>query len=287
MSIIAISAMRNEAPYLIEWVAYHMMVGFDHFVIVSNDCEDGTDLMLDRLQAMGLVTHIPNDKKGKNSLQWRALALAQKSQAYQNAKWAMVFDVDEYVNIKIGSGHLSDVFKALEKQGEVIDAIAMQWRFFGNNDVYPIHDERLLIEQFVKAAPYPVYFPWQACLYKSLFRLSDRFEKLGVHRPKKAKNARVNWFDSRGERVKSVAFEDNFLPLFPPHGGMDMMQLNHYALRSYLGFLVKADRGLPNHHKRAVDVRYWIERNFNHCDETSILRHKEALVIRKNALLAA
>ncbi len=40
---IAIGAIvKNEAPYLREWVAYHKAVGVDAFIIGDNDSTDGT-----------------------------------------------------------------------------------------------------------------------------------------------------------------------------------------------------------------------------------------------------
>lgn len=55
-----VSCMRNEAPFLLEWVAYHSMLGFDRIFVYTNACTDGTDMMLERLQQMGVLTHMHN-----------------------------------------------------------------------------------------------------------------------------------------------------------------------------------------------------------------------------------
>ena len=34
--------MRDEGPYLLEWVAYHRLIGFTDIVVCSNDCVDGS-----------------------------------------------------------------------------------------------------------------------------------------------------------------------------------------------------------------------------------------------------
>ena len=49
-----VSTMKNEAPYILEWVAYHKAIGFDAFLIYTNDCTAGTDFMLDRLEELGV-----------------------------------------------------------------------------------------------------------------------------------------------------------------------------------------------------------------------------------------
>ena len=67
MTTVAITCVRNEGAYLIEWLAHHRAVGFDHFVVFTNDCSDQTCQVLDYFAGLGWVTHIPNPgpyKKG-------------------------------------------------------------------------------------------------------------------------------------------------------------------------------------------------------------------------------
>jgi hypothetical protein len=54
--------MKNEAPYILEWVAHHLVIGFDHIVVLTNDCTDTTNAILTRLDALGYVTFQPNKK---------------------------------------------------------------------------------------------------------------------------------------------------------------------------------------------------------------------------------
>jgi hypothetical protein len=61
MRFLAILSVRNEAAFLLEWLAHHRAVGFTDFLVFSNDCQDGTDRMLDRLDALGHLTHLRNE----------------------------------------------------------------------------------------------------------------------------------------------------------------------------------------------------------------------------------
>ncbi|MDH5530269.1 MAG: glycosyltransferase family 2 protein, partial [Paracoccaceae bacterium] len=70
---LAILTVRNEGAFLIDWLAHHRASGFTDFLVFSNDCQDGTDLMLDRLSAMGWLTHVRNDSGHKRGPQWSAL----------------------------------------------------------------------------------------------------------------------------------------------------------------------------------------------------------------------
>ena len=59
MRVLAILGVKNEGAFLLEWLAHHRACGFTDFLVFSNDCSDGTDLMLDRLAAMGWLTPCP------------------------------------------------------------------------------------------------------------------------------------------------------------------------------------------------------------------------------------
>ena len=48
---------------MLEWVAYHLSIGFDHILIATNDCDDGSDELAKALQELRLVTHLENSGK--------------------------------------------------------------------------------------------------------------------------------------------------------------------------------------------------------------------------------
>ena len=58
-----ISSVKDEGPFLLEWVAHHLVLGFDRILIASNDCSDGTDRLLAALDGAGYVRHVPNKLK--------------------------------------------------------------------------------------------------------------------------------------------------------------------------------------------------------------------------------
>src|ERR1700755_2182278 len=57
VSICAI--VRNEGPYILEWIAFHRCVGVEHFFIYDNESTDETSEILQMLQEAGIVTRIP------------------------------------------------------------------------------------------------------------------------------------------------------------------------------------------------------------------------------------
>ena len=100
MRALAILTVKNEGAFLLEWLAHHRATGFSDFLVFSNDCTDGTDLMLDRLQAMGWLTHIRNNATSPRGPQWAALKAADTHPAKASADWILCLDIDEFVNVR-------------------------------------------------------------------------------------------------------------------------------------------------------------------------------------------
>ncbi len=272
MRILAITTMRNEAPFILEWLAYYQHIGVTDFLIYTNDCDDGTDALLDRLAALGVIHHERNHSRGKKSVQWRALTKAQRHPAYAHADWIFVADIDEFLNIHVGNGTIADLMSAVPD----CDGFAIPWRMFGNDGVVSFEDKPIL-EQFTHAAPEALLWPWRAVQYKSLYKQDQRYEKLGVHRPKLSRDADPNrWVEGNG--APFPAHKSAFQRTTAPRYGL--AQINHYAVGAAESFLVKAARGKPNHTSDAIDLAYWSDRNFADTKDNRILRHQTAVAAR-------
>lgn len=268
MRILAVMTVRNEASFLLEWLAHHRACGFTDFLVFSNDCTDGTDAMLDRLQAMGWLVHERNDGPHDEGPQWAALKAADRHPLVRAADWVLFLDIDEFVNIHVGDRTVPALLAALPEA----TAIPLTWRLFGNAGVVPC-DDRPVTETFTRAAPRVLYWPWRAMLFKTLFRNDGSYGKLGVHRPRMPDRARLaaqRWFDGSGRRLPAAFHTGRiFSDLGADHYGL--AQLNHYALGSMEGFVVKSDRGRANRDSSVADVGYWVERNFAAEEDRSIL----------------
>ena len=94
--------MRNDGAYAPEWIAHHLAAGFDRILVLSNENSDGTDAVLDRLAEDARVTHVSFVPKGKKSVQWQALKLADDHPWTAQAEWAMFFDCDEFLCLPNG-----------------------------------------------------------------------------------------------------------------------------------------------------------------------------------------
>lgn len=260
-----VTSVKNEAAFLLEWLAHHRKVGFDHFVVFSNDCTDGTDEMLDRLQDMGWLTHLPNPGPHPKGAQWSALKAAAAHAGLRAADWLLFSDVDEFVNIHVGARDVTSLVAALPGA----DAIALTWRLFGNDGVIG-YEDRPLTQTFTRAAPATLGWPWRAQMYKTLFRNDGTFGRLGVHRPRDPRpGSDPRWFDGSGRDVTASLAQGRLYSDYR-RDNYALAQMNHYALGAMESYLVKADRGRANRDAPAFDLGYWIERNICEAEDRSI-----------------
>ena len=128
MSIVGITCQRDDGAYLVEWLAHHLAAGFDRMLVLSHDCSDGSDDVLQALSADPRIAHLPFEPRGKKSVQWQALKLARQHPWVDAADWVLFFDCDEFICLQ--EGDLPSLISEFEAEQGSFDAIALPWRFF-------------------------------------------------------------------------------------------------------------------------------------------------------------
>jgi hypothetical protein len=133
-SVVAI--VRDEGPYLAEWVAFHRLQGFDRFLIYDNESsDDGPELAeslgCEVLSWPGEVQQLPAYHDALNRLDDKA--------------WAAFIDVDEYLWCPNGSRVVEELGRAAG------DAIGAPWRMFGHSGHYQ-RPAGLTIENYTQCA---------------------------------------------------------------------------------------------------------------------------------------
>ncbi|WP_353472051.1 glycosyltransferase family 2 protein [Salipiger sp. H15] len=275
--ICAVTCVKNEGPFVLEWVAYNRLLGVTDFLVYSNDCDDGTDALLDALAAAGVV-HLPNPAQGR-SYQMEALKDAARQEVVRRADWIWVADVDEFLNIHAGDHTLPALIAACGDP----QAISVSFQFFANAGIAQFEDVPV-IAQFTRSHNPDLWCDQSAIEVKSLVRRDFPLQYLGAHRPffrktlPTAKHPR--WTDGSGRPVPGAflsADRPRRMRRFPAAGARRFATLNHYALRSLDSYLVKTERGDVNREGRIFDESYWQERNDPAWEDRSILRMLPAL----------
>lgn len=279
---VIVGCMKNEAPYIVEWVAYHRAMGVDNFLIYTNGCEDGTTEILDRLQEMGVLQHRNNDDWKGNSPQQYALNSALEEPVIKQAEWIIHIDVDEFMNVRCGNGTLQDFIAAVPDATNV----AMTWRMFGHNGVTKLSNE-FVIDQFDTCAPKYCPKPHTVWGFKTMFKNIGAYEKISCHRPNKLDEAfekTVKWVNGSGKDMTREVAKNGWRSS-KKSIGYDLLQLNHYALRSAESFLIKRQRGRALHVDRSIGINYWIRMDWSDYRDITIKRNLPRLKLEYDRLM--
>ncbi|PWE33723.1 glycosyl transferase family 2 [Maritimibacter sp. 55A14] len=265
--------MKDEGPYVLEWVAHHLALGFTDLVVYTNDCTDGTDEMLMRLEELGLAHHRVNAIPEGIRPQPSALKYAQVEPVVCNSDWLIVFDADEFLCIKRGEGTIDGLISAVEAEGA--NGIVVTWRIFGSGGVQD-WSRAPVTEQYLHAAPPMWNKGWGV---KTLFRFDPDYWKLGIHRPKmKNKHLktefpdRVKWLNGSGRPMEEY-FKFRGWRSITRTVGYDWVQMNHYAVKSMDSYAIRKFRGNVNFKKDKYNADYWALQDRNEVYDDAILRH--------------
>ena len=266
-----VTMMKDEAPFLLHWIAHHRRIGFDRIVVFTNECSDGSDAMLDRLAAMGEVIHHPNPVPRGGKPQPLALRRADKLAEVRESEWIITLDADEYLNVKTSDGTLDALFATAPDA----DGFAITWRMMGSNGLRNWTDTPVT-EAYTRGAPDLFRKGWGV---KTLFRPFDGM-KLGIHRPTlkgKDKSALLarSWVNGSAKPMTSGFKKDMWRSSLATLGYANA-EIAHYATQSHEAYLRRAARGNVNAKPDKYDATYYAIFDRNETDRTGLLRHAEA-----------
>ena len=258
--ILVATCMKDEGPFILEWIAWTKAIGVTDIVVFSNDCGDGSDRLLDRLDAMGEITHLPNPaaSRGGSYLQPAALHYVQQMPVFRRAEFFLSCDVDEFLNIRVGAGRLPDLFAAVP----AFDVLSACELVHGSNG--HVAFEPGLVTELFPGHDNPRPGKWKARAgVKSIVRLGERIAAVRNHRPDLAVPAAdAVWLDGSGRPMADLA-EDREQNGTDRRGRYDLVSLDHFPLRSAESHLVKMARGDVVVAGKQVSRRYWRVRDRN------------------------
>ncbi|MCR9069681.1 MAG: glycosyltransferase family 2 protein [Rhodobacteraceae bacterium] len=257
-SFTILTMMKDEGPFLLEWLAYHRLIGFDRVWVYSNDCRDGSDAMLDRLAEMGLVRHVRNAVPEGRKPQPHALSKGQKNAALTETDWLIVMDADEFLHVKAGDGSVQALVEACPQGTR---GVAVTWRMMGSSghvDWFP----GPVLTTYTHGAPDDFRKGWGV---KTLFRpFADL--KLGIHRPtikgarrdpeKLAALQAMAWVNGSG-RPMPPSFLASGWRSSAATIGYGLAEIAHFATRSLESYILRGDRGNVNLKDGKYDPTYF------------------------------
>lgn len=268
MKLAIAGIVKNENDALLEWIAFHRVVGASHFFIADNGSDDGTRELLVALSQAGVVTVFDFPSVGEQKPQLPAYARILRACPTDIDVLAFI-DADEFILPLEGENSIIPLIERLFAPDDV-SAVALNWANFGSSG-HVFAEEGLVIERFTKRAT--VAFGTNHH-YKSVVR-RGRVETF--HNPHHA-NVRCG-------RYVDVLGRD--LVLHSKHGGglseevvWSGGRINHYAVKSLEEFLVgKSRKGSASLHGRVKHKKYFQGHDRN--DETCLLAQSLAPKVRE------
>lgn len=281
--IVLVSAMRNEAPFVLEWVAYHLAIGVDQIVICANPSTDGTDALLAALAEAGAITYLPTNPGNGVAAQAEAVRAFESAVGYRTGDWYLWLDADEFLNVHAGDRTARALVSALGGA----TGVQLNWRLFGTSG-HQTFPGRFVSGDFDRAARPRLAAHLET---KSLFRygpLIEGFAPNAIGRPRvRAGLQPKDFLAGTGEPLSPDPRTLQWLSGHYPSGrtnlagwdelGFALAQINHYSVRTPEFFRLKARRGhaavatgprKPN--ARHTDV-YFRRQDRNEAEDRSIL----------------
>jgi len=272
---------KNEGPFLLEWLAYHRVIGFDHAVIVSNDCSDGSDELLDAVSDEVSLLHLRHAVPGGHNAQDLGQRHARSAGALREGDWVAWLDPDEFLNSHVADGHVAQLIDRMD----TASAIVMNWRLFGSSGVQTWPGLQL-DPRFDRCG---TRWHKSARYCKTLFRFDATIAEMRMHRPvlvdAAADAPAVLWLDSDGVPLPQsyvTGRRDSGGPHFrtPRRPRYDWVQVNHYMVRIRHLYALRQARGRgarvgttgPRKGRRYTWMHYQ-KHNCNLLRDRSIHRH--------------
>ena len=265
------SSMRNEGPQILEWIAYHIAIGFDEIMIATNDCDDGSRELIEALSLVAPVHHLNNDDlEGKNPQQ-SAYAKLTRTEQFAQAKYLMILDADEFLNIHVKTKHLNALLPHLEDQ----DIMTINWACFGP-DKETTWSQDWVTQRFTQRLPNTAV---PSGTFKSLIANPNAFSGFKSHGPMRKKDGSDIKIKRDYGAVEILEY-DNYHHSKLRRNNADFVcyelaQVNHYMTKSMPEYRLRIARGRgatpsKGDFKQRHDLRYFLDRTKNTLEDKTI-----------------
>lgn len=242
------SIQRDRNPWIVEWLAFHMLVGFERFYLYAHKTRDGmTDTLLRLARHYPIQVHALEDD---DRPQLRAYQHAHNSYGAE-VDWMAYLDGDEFLYAP-GQATVQDALAQFEDQP--LSAVGAYWMHHGSNG-HLDDPGGLLLEQYPRHA-HADFLPNRHV--KSIVRGSEPVLVTGAH-------VFQTRHGTRDELLRPITH--GFMPELAP--SYEHLRINHYSVQSYAYFKASKQRtGAPDSNPHLVRPDSWFfKHDRNECDD--------------------
>jgi hypothetical protein len=243
---------QNEAPYVAEWMAYHRILGFDHFILYDINSTDGLEAAVAPFAARNWVSIVRPNVDTSGSKVWSfQLDCFNRNERAKSARWLASIDPDEFL-VAPGTGvsaqreelaRLLKTYEELKCGGVLID----RYDFISGPHLYPpkglvienyserkIHKAPRKKEEFSKVMGMPEYM-----VFPSVHNFQDHGEEWNtfISKVNVSDMKLKSCFVDGSPIANTINSEIFYRPKF-----FEPLRIQHYQLRSKAECLDKIKR---------------------------------------------
>jgi hypothetical protein len=266
------AGMRNEGAFIVEWVAWYRMLGFDVLVGI-NDCTDHSPELLQRLADEGWLrffVHQPAERVAPKASAHRKM---RGHPAVAETDWLLICDVDEFLVLNRGDGTIRGF---LDVMGRDFLGMAFHWKCFGNSG-FKTYQDGLVHQQFQRCG---AGGRGPNAMFKTLIKNPLRFRKFSDHSPWEFDGTwgplPDNFVDCELRPIAKFLTESHPIRYTAPQDITHVnAQMNHYVIRSDESFDLKRGTKSASAFKDRYTERFYRQRNRNEQRDLSALSYRD------------
>ena len=232
LSITAI--LKNEAPYIKEWIEYHKMLGVNRFYLYDNESDDNVKDILQPYIDSGIVCyHLIKGKCVQNSA-YRDAVYKYKEQT----NWMAFIDIDEFI-LPVEKDSIPDFLKDYED----CSGVGINWVMFDSNGHIekPKENYGLVIANYLK-----VHSEDNLKVNMHIKTIANPREILSIPNP--------HFLYYKHNKLTVDENKKNIYGPFTDKHNIDKIRINHYYCKSREEYIQKTMRGnADNLYKRVFD----------------------------------
>jgi hypothetical protein len=254
LSVVAI--VKDEAPYIVEWLEYHLLVGVEKFYIYDNGSTDNLHELLAPYIKAGIVEYIYFPGKLRHLPAYNEAVRHLEDTSF----WIAFIDMDEFI-VPVEKKTIPEFLRDFEDA----PGIEINWVLYGSGG----HKEKtdgLVMERFKDHDHWDTHYNRTVKSIhnpRCVFRLNSHIADYVY-----------GWSSVDTNKTENIS---GSFDRFPLH---NKLRLNHYFLKSYEEFLVKVSKG-RSAVAAQLKIEEFYERDRNEIKNDTIMDKYIPLVIER------
>ncbi len=264
-----VAILKNEAPYVREWLDYHLLAGVDHFYIYDNESPDNLKDVLQPYIERGIVTYTfyPGNCRQMETY----LDAVNRHKFF--CRYMTIIDGDEFIFPKSNRSITEAVDEILAASPQA-SGLAMNWNMYGSNGYEKADYSRGVLERFTRRAETnwtpPIPALRNAPGGNAHVKTIANPRKIHVFHHSHAPQYFEGCFAINEKGILAPGGVTNYPP------SSDKIVVNHYNTKSREEYAQKIQRGNADFVDNGYNMSKFVENDRNEVFDDGILKYRTA-----------